>query len=98
MRRISSYGSWSGSTTSRSGLRIAQMQPARTPAATCRVVALLCGQSARFLERQLRAVPVRALAMPHQQDAELVAATDQLVLDDALSFRRAPVVAGELVQ
>jgi hypothetical protein len=33
--------------TPRSGLRSAQITPATTGAVTCRLVALLCGQSAR---------------------------------------------------
>ncbi len=47
IRRISLKGNSSGSRMPRSGLRMAQITPASTPAVTCRLVALLQGHSAR---------------------------------------------------
>jgi hypothetical protein len=45
--RMRSWSMASGSMTPRSGFSITQITPASTAAVTCRLVALLCGASAR---------------------------------------------------
>ncbi len=52
---------------------------------------------ARFLDRQLRAVPVRVLLVAGEQHAELVDAGDDVVHEDAGLILQLPVAAGELV-
>ena len=82
----------------RSGFSSAQMMPDEHRRADLDRGRVVVGRElARLVDVELRAVPVGALLVAHQQHAELVAARGDLVDDQALALLLVQVLPGDLV-